>query len=129
MADKIVLVDTSILIDYYRKTDKSKSAWIALVKQGFSFAISVITKYEIYTGATQNQLSFWDNVLEAITIISLDEGSVNTAVTINNDLKKKQKQIDIADLLIAATAVFHNLPVATLNTKHFSRINTLNIIE
>ena len=65
MEDKIILVDTSILIDYYRKTDKEKSAWIALVRKGYSFAISVITKYEIYSGATQNQLTFWSTVLGA----------------------------------------------------------------
>jgi len=81
MADKIILVDTSILIDYYRKTDKEKSAWIALVRQGYSFAISAITKYEIYSGATPNQIAFWDNILQAIIIIALDEISVDTAVT------------------------------------------------
>jgi tRNA(fMet)-specific endonuclease VapC len=32
MANKIVLVDTSILIDYYPKTDKEKSVWINLVR-------------------------------------------------------------------------------------------------
>ncbi len=31
MADKIIMVDTSVLIDYYRKTDKEKSSWIKLV--------------------------------------------------------------------------------------------------
>jgi len=31
MEKKIVLLDTSILIDYYRKTDKEKSVWISLV--------------------------------------------------------------------------------------------------
>lgn len=81
MADKIILVDTSILIDYYRKTDKEKSARIALVRQGYSFAISAITKYEIYSGATPNQIAFWDNILQAIIIIALDEISVDTAVT------------------------------------------------
>jgi len=63
MANKIILIDTSILIDYYRKTEKGKTVWINLVRQGYSFAISVITKYEIYSGATANQLMFWDNVL------------------------------------------------------------------
>lgn len=58
MEDKIILVDTSILIDYYRKTDKEKSVWINLVRQGYSFAISAVTKYEIYAGATHGQLSF-----------------------------------------------------------------------
>jgi len=73
MADKIILVDTSILIDYYRKTDKEKSVWISLVRQGYSFAISAVSKYEIYSGATSSQLTFWDSVLQAITVIPLDE--------------------------------------------------------
>lgn len=54
MEKKIVMVDTSILIDYFRKTDKTKSEWIQLVRQGYSFAISSITKYEIYTGAIES---------------------------------------------------------------------------
>jgi tRNA(fMet)-specific endonuclease VapC len=129
MADKIILVDTSILIDYYRKTDKEKSAWIALVRQKYSFAISAITKYEIYSGATPNQLSFWDSVLQTITIIPFDEITVDTAVIINSALKKKRKQLDLADLFIAATAVAHGLSFATLNKKHFERIDTLIIVE
>ena len=128
MADEIILVDTSILIDYYRKTDKEKSVWISLVRQGYSFAISAVTKYEIYSGATANQLAFWDKVFEAITVIPLDEISVDAAVTINTILKKKRKQIDIADLFIAATALAHILSLATLNKKHFDRIDALNIV-
>jgi len=62
MADKIIMVDTSILIDFYRKTDKANSVWVALVKQGYFFTISTITKYEIYSGATQSQLTFWNRL-------------------------------------------------------------------
>lgn len=129
MADKIVLVDTSILIDYYRKTDKEKSIWINLVRQGYSFAVSAVTKYEIYAGATPNQVAFWDNVFEAIAVIALDEFSVDTAVTINSALKRKRKQIDLADLFIAATAVAYHFPLATLNRKHFDRIDALKLID
>ena len=129
MADKIVLVDTYILIDFYRKTDKVNSVWITLIKQGYEFAISAITKYEIYSGATQGQLVFWDSVLQAITVIPFDEVAVNTAVIINTNLKRKRKQIDLADLFIAATAMTHNLPFATLNQKHFDRIDGLNIVD
>lgn len=129
MADKVVLVDTSILIDYYRKTDKEKSVWINLVRQGYSFAVSAVTKYEIYAGATPNQLAFWDTVFQAITVLPLDEVSVDTAVALNSALKRKRKQIDLADLFIAATAVTHNLPLVTLNRKHFDRIDTLKLID
>lgn len=129
MADKIILVDTSILIDYYRKTDKEKSIWISLVRQGYAFAISVVTKYEIYAGATPIQLTFWDSILQAISIMPLDERAVDTAVKTNSILKKKRKQIDLADLFIAATAISHGLPLATLNRKHFERIDTLKLID
>ena len=129
MEDKIVLVDTSILIDYYRKTDKEKSVWIALIRQEYSFVISVVTKYEIYSGATQNQLIFWNSIFQQLSVISFDESCVDTSVKINTNLKRKRKQIDMADLFIAATAVTHNFKLATLNKKHFDRIEELNIIE
>lgn len=129
MADKIILVDTSILIDYYRKTNKEKSFWISLVRRGYSFAISTVTKYEIYSGATASQLTFWDSILKAIAVLPLDEASVDIAISLNSILKKKRKQIDLADLFIAATAVAYSLPIATLNKKHFDRIDTLQLIE
>ncbi len=129
MADKVIMVDTSILIDFYRKTDKTNSVWIELIRQGYKFSISAITKYEIFCGATQGQLEFWNNVLQAITVIPFDESAVDKAVNINTDLKRKRKQIALADLFIAATAISHNLPFATLNKKHFDRIAGLIIIE
>lgn len=129
MAEKIVLVDTSILIDYYRKTNKVNSAWIALIYQGYEFVISAITKYELYSGATQNQMQFWESIMATISIISFNEACVDTAVNINAVFKQKRKQIDIADLFIAATAVTFDFPIATLNKKHFERIEHLIIIE
>ncbi len=93
MANKIVLVDTSILIDYYRKTDKGNSAWITLVRQGFSFAISSVSKYEIYSGATSNQLAFWDNILQVINVIPLNKTVVDTAVGLNISLKRKESNL------------------------------------
>ena len=122
MAVKIVMIDTSILIDFYRKSDKKNAAWIALIAQRYEFAISAITKYEIYSGATDSQMQFWNEILSTVQIISLNEASVDAAVNINAVLKRKRKQIDLADLLIAATAIAYNLPFATLNKKHFERV-------
>ena len=129
MANKTIMVDTSILIDYYRKTDKENSVWIKLVRQGYKFSISAITKYEIFSGANEDQLEFWQDVLKAITVIPFDEASVDKAVKINISLKRKRKQIAIADLFIAATAISHDLYFATFNKKHFDRIDGLNIVE
>jgi predicted nucleic acid-binding protein len=129
MENKIVLVDTSILIDYFRKTEKSNTALVKLFRQGYDFSISAITEYEIYSGANASQLNFWNDILNNISVIPFDQSAVKAAVQINQVLKQKSKQIDIADLFIAATAISNNLPIATLNLKHFKRVDQLTIIE
>lgn len=128
MAEKIILADTSILIDFFRKTDKANSKLIALVREGYVFSISAITEYEIYSGAPASQQDYWQDFLKHIQVLPFDKDVVKVAVDINRILKRKRKQIDIADLFIAATAVCNNLPFATLNMKHFERIDNLQIV-
>lgn len=129
MENKLILIDTSILIDFFRKTDKANSTLINLAKQGFRFNISAITVYEIYVGANSLQSSFWNEFLEKIEVLPLTHTVAKTAVIINTELKRKRNQIDIADLFIASTAIANNLKIATLNKKHFERINDLTIVE
>lgn len=129
MADKIVLADTSILIDYFRKTEKSNSTLISLYDKGYDFCISAITEYEIYSGTVQGQINFWENLLKETKVLPFDQAVVKVAVDINSSLKRKRKQIDLADLFIAATAITNDLPFATLNKKHFERIDELNFVE
>lgn len=128
MEKKVVLVDTSILIDLFRKTDKENTVLVSLVRQGYVFCISAITDYEIYTGASFGQIDFWNEFLQKTEVFPFDKSVAKKAVEINFQLKKKRKQIAIPDLFIAATAILHDLPFATLNIKHFERIEGLNII-
>jgi tRNA(fMet)-specific endonuclease VapC len=37
--------------------------------------------------------------------------------------------IDLADIFIGATAVTYKIPIATLNIKHFERIESLELIK
>jgi tRNA(fMet)-specific endonuclease VapC len=62
-------------------------------------------------------------------VLAFDKTVAKVAVNLNRELKRKRKLIDTADLFIAATAVANNLPFATLNRKHFDRIDELTIIE
>ncbi len=128
MANELILIDTSILIDYYRKTNKENTVWIHLVREHFQFAISTITKFEILSGATENQQEFWRDVMELLTIIPFNDDAVTAAITINANLKRRNKKIEIADLFIAASAVSCKLRLATLNKKHFERIEELTLL-
>jgi tRNA(fMet)-specific endonuclease VapC len=130
MGEKLALLDTSILIDFFRKTDKKNSRFYLLSDAFDSFCISVITEYEIFVGATSaTQKDYWKDFLQKITVISLDSETVQTAIVVNEELKKVRKQIDTADLFIGATAICNNLPLGTLNKRHFDRIAGLKIVE
>ncbi len=72
MTDKIILVDTSILIDLFRKTDKDNASLIALVRQGYTYCLSSIPEYEIFTGASLGQVDFWNNFLQNTNVLPFD---------------------------------------------------------
>ena len=50
------------------------------------------------------------------------------AVEIFQLLRKNNKIIETPDLFIAATALSKGIPIATLNKKHFERIEGLEVI-
>jgi tRNA(fMet)-specific endonuclease VapC len=129
MEKKIILLDTSILIEYYRKKNKSNSVLYQLSQRFESFAVSVITQYEIYVGASPAQIEFWNQFFFSLTVLSFDTETSKQAVAINAELKRVRKQIDIPDLFIAATALSHNLSLSTLNNKHFARVDKLTLID
>ncbi len=129
MANTMICLDTSILIDFFRKTKKENTAFFKLSAQQNLFSVSVITEYEILTVATADQTPFWQAFFDKMVILPFDSQANHHAIAIYQDLKSKSKLIEIPDILIASTAINHQLPLATLNTKHFSRINNLILLE
>jgi tRNA(fMet)-specific endonuclease VapC len=129
MADKPLMIDTTLLIDYFLKTDKTKSRLVQLSQQFDQLAISTITEFEVYSGATEAQLPFWTELLSEILVLSFDSKAAHIAVEIQRDLKRLRKTIEKADLFIAATAVANDLIFDTLNRKHFDQIGQLIIFD
>ena len=128
MADKKLMVDTTILIDYFRKTDKENSL---LVKHSIKYTnlyISSITAFEVINGATPAQLDFWNEMLKGFTILDFDTSAARKAADILQQLKKMRKNIDKPDLFIAATAIVHGLTLDTANRKHFEHIENLDLL-
>jgi len=122
------MVDTSILIDYFRKKDKSKTKLFSLSQEFESICISSVTEFEIYTGANHLQQDFWKIMLKKFVVFPFDSDAALVAVDIQEKLKKIRKTIDKADLFIAATAIAHNLTFDTLNQRHFENIESLKLL-
>lgn len=129
MADKKLMVDSTILIDYFRKTDKAKSRLISHFQNYDRLYISSITEFEVVNGATPTHLAFWNGMLTRFTILDFDSKGARQAADIVGQLKRKRKTIDKPDLFIAATALVHGLTLDTLNVKHFIHIDRLMLLN
>lgn len=125
----MIILDSSILIELFRKKDKEKTLFYSLAKTYKILYISSITYYEIGIGNRKSHTDYWEKLSENLRILPLDKECSDNAISIYLDLLKANKMIDLADILIGATALTHNIPIATLNDKHFNRIKGLEIIK
>lgn len=126
MASERLLIDTSILIDHLRKTAKDKTVFYQLAPK-CEFVISSITEFEFSVGSTPRNEEFVHELLASLPVLPFDSASVNAAVKIFQTLKATNQLISLPDIFIAATAIANNLPLLTLNRKHFKRVGQLKL--
>lgn len=123
------MVDSTILTDYFPKTDKRNSKLFSHFKEYNQLYISSVTEFEVVNVATEKHLQFWDGMLSRFIILDFNSNAAREAAKIVAELKIKRKTIDKPDLFIAATAVVHELTLDTLNIKHFTHIDRLNLFK
>jgi len=127
LEDRRILVDTSVVIDHFRKKNKQKSLLYELSKDNKLF-LSAISKFEFLVGTKPSQISQTEKLIEGFFILSFNSNVAAVASDIAKKLKTKNKIIEFRDIFIAATAIANDIPLSTLNVKHFERIDNLELI-
>ena len=69
-----------------------------------------------------------DTLTDGLNILPFDNEIALKAARIYHDLRKKNQLIEFRDIFIAATCLVNELPLATLNKKHFERIEGLIVV-
>jgi tRNA(fMet)-specific endonuclease VapC len=122
----MVIFDTNILIELYRGNTAVKEDAQRLTSN--SFYVSSITVAEFMVGA-KNKDDFKRIEKDLSKYIHLPVNSEITDIFI--DLYRTfslSRRPEIADTLIAATALYYQLPLYTLNKKHFQFIPGINLV-
>ena len=65
---------------------------------------------------------------EDLHVLVFNDEVAITAAEIYHQLRTENKMIEFRDIFIAATCLSNNLPVKTLNKKHYDRIKGLNVL-
>jgi tRNA(fMet)-specific endonuclease VapC len=126
----LICLDTNVLIAHKRakKADKDKSLLYRLSLQGFSFAVSSITVYELLRGDNLDEDRYWKSMFANMQILPFDVACAEQAAIIYKDLKQQGQLIEAEDLFIGATALHYKLNLATGNLRHFERIVGLTFV-
>ena len=128
MAAAHLLIDTSIFIEHLRKQNRQKSVLYNIVGN-YALYTSTVVEFELYTGATDEQKRRdVQEILTWTTVLPLTSDVAQSAATIYRELRANNQLIEMRDILIAATAVVHTLPLMTLNLGHFNRVQQLQLM-
>ena len=124
------LIDTDIVINSIKgntKINQKIGAYAAIPK-----AISIITFGELLYGAKKStqrdkNTSIIYRLAEIFPIVGITRSTIEAFTDIKMALDVKGERIEDFDLLIAATALSLNYTLVTNNTKHYKRIEGLQL--
>jgi len=123
----MILIDTDILIDAARNVNEAVNC-LQQVDQQFSAVVSSVTQMELIIGCrNKNELRSLDRFLERFQIISVSEQISDTAI----DLLKQYRLshgLQIADALIAATAIVTDIQLISKNQRDYRFIEALRLL-
>lgn len=99
-------------------------------------AVSIVCVGEVYDGAITDQesttlqrLNAQRRYLARFEVLTLDDSIVERFARLRSRLRSQGRIIPDLDLLIAATALEHNLILMTGNVRHFERIPGLVLYQ
>jgi tRNA(fMet)-specific endonuclease VapC len=129
MESRRILVDTSIIIEFLRSNNRESTRLVKLYLKN-NICVSSITVFELFNGATteakQNDIKL---LLSEMEVIDFKKETAILASNLYRQLKSQNRLIEFRDILIGATALEFNLPIATNNQKHFERFEKLKFCE
>jgi tRNA(fMet)-specific endonuclease VapC len=126
------LVDTDWVIDAFIGTPESAHVLDRLSDDGLG--VSIISSGELFEGAfgfpdPQARLAQFRVLLNRFTTIPLSDPIMEVFARTRARLRRSGQLIPDMDLLIAATALNHDLTLVTRNRRHFDRIPDLTLYQ
>ncbi len=127
------LIDTDILSMFLRGNPEVTSKVEEYLSSYPTLNISILTYYEILSGLkykhADKHLDSFLELCKVLSVIPLTEKSSEKSAEIYASLRQKGEIIDDMDILIAGICLDNNFALVTNNTKHFTRINEMEIMN
>jgi len=127
MDSPALCLDTSVLIAFLKGREPAAAAVAQAIQARACYATS-ITAYELLFGLVRAQKQIGEEeLLGALAIAPFDETAARRAAILHDQLIRRNEDIGVKDVLIAAICLARALPLLTLNERHFARVPELQV--
>lgn len=128
------LLDADAIIDYLTGQPGARQQFPALQQDGV--AVSVITMIELYEGVERGREperahQQLQDFLKPVHVVPVSDEIARQTAHLRAELRARRRPIQhrAYDLIIAATALTHNLTLVTSNTRDYSDIPRLALLN
>ncbi len=129
MQDKNILIDTSVWIDYFRKSNTTLARQVDDILDSIIVHVPKIVIAELIQGArSEKEISVIEEFIGAFNIIDHQRDTWINAGRLSFSLKKKGITVHLTDCYIALIASESSCRIFTLD-KHFKDIKKILKIE
>ncbi|MBU1015070.1 type II toxin-antitoxin system VapC family toxin [Patescibacteria group bacterium] len=120
----MVVLDTNIIIDHLRQEPgkETKLKKLARSRSKNELALSVVTVQELYEGQSTREAETERALLATISPLRILPYTFEIAQQAGKIARDSKRVLELADALIAATAISYGAQLATLNIKDFQDI-------
>ncbi|TFF33922.1 type II toxin-antitoxin system VapC family toxin [Mucilaginibacter psychrotolerans] len=124
-----MVVDTCIFIDHIRSKDRTNTA-LANLPADEPVYVSVVTLFELYCGATSpDKKQHIVDLTEDLNLLPFNADVAAKAGEIYQSIKRRNRNISVQDIMIAATCLIFDQPVLTRNKKDFMLVDDLKVLR
>ena len=130
---KPTLLDTDVVSHLVRRQPAAVSWMQRYILTHGALQLSIVTYYEALSGLlyrdARQQMGQFQALVTLHRILPLTVESVAISARIEADLRRRGLSIGPTDTLIAGVALVNNLVLATNNTRHYERIEGLQLVN
>lgn len=116
------LLDTSVAIDHLRGSPAAVELLTGLIETEGSILASEVVRFELLAGVRAREEDALEQFFSAISWVPVGEEVSRAAGSLARRRRRSHSGIDVADYLIAATALLLDAELLTTNVRHFPMI-------
>lgn len=121
-----VLLDSDVLIWILRGQEKT----LELLKElEGPFYISTISRAEIWAGAFKKEARKIRRLLDSMINVPVEQEIADLAGEFLRKYGKRGRELELEDMVIAATCVANNLTLFSYNTAHYKSVKELQLYK